>query len=178
MDFMDLKAIVKPNIIDKYDHSLVLNANSPHSNLDLSSFEKVYYLPYQPTSENLVIDFANCINVKLPDGVDLIKVVLSETATSYELGADLRLFNNRIGIDFTYYNQKTTDQILSLPISLSTGYTHAFINAGEIQNKGVELLISATIIDRSGFIWNASFNYAKNKNERLFKDKKRPKNTI
>ncbi len=83
MDFMDLKAIVKPNIIDKYDHSLVLNANSPHSNLDLSSFEKVYYLPYQPTSENLVIDFANCINVKLPDGVDLIKVVLSETATSY-----------------------------------------------------------------------------------------------
>ena len=83
MDFMDLKAIVKPNIIDKYDHSLVLNANSPHSNLDLSSFEKVYYLPYQPTSENLVIDFANCINGKLPDGVDLIKVVLSETATSY-----------------------------------------------------------------------------------------------
>jgi 6-pyruvoyltetrahydropterin/6-carboxytetrahydropterin synthase len=83
MDFMDLKAIVKPNIIDKYDHSLVLNANSPHSNLDLSSFDKVYYLPYQPTSENLVIDFANCINGKLPDGVDLIKVVLSETATSY-----------------------------------------------------------------------------------------------
>lgn len=83
MDFDVIKQIVKPEIIDKYDHSLVLNANSPHAEIDLSAFEKVFYLPYQPTSENLVADFANCIKSKLPENVELLKVVLSETATSF-----------------------------------------------------------------------------------------------
>ena len=83
MDFTDLKSIVKPEIVDKYDHSLVLNANSPHVDIDLSAFNKVYYLNYQPTSENLVLDFANFIQKQLPDGVDLLKVVLSETVSSF-----------------------------------------------------------------------------------------------
>jgi 6-pyruvoyltetrahydropterin/6-carboxytetrahydropterin synthase len=83
MDFTDLKSIVKPEIVDKYDHSLVLNANSPHADLDLSVFNKIHYLNYQPTSENLVLDFANFIQKQLPDGVDLLKVVLSETASSF-----------------------------------------------------------------------------------------------
>ncbi|MDG1719504.1 MAG: 6-carboxytetrahydropterin synthase [Flavobacteriales bacterium] len=83
MDFTDLKSIVKPTIVKKYDHSLVLNANSPHANLDLSAFDKVYYLPYQPTSENLVSDFANSIMSLLPENVELLKVVLSETVSSF-----------------------------------------------------------------------------------------------
>ena len=83
LDFDVLKSIVKPEIINKYDHSLVLNANSPHSEIDLSAFEKVFFLPYQPTSENLVADFALKIKSKLPKGVELTKVVLSETATSF-----------------------------------------------------------------------------------------------
>ncbi len=83
MDFVDLKRIVKPSIIQKYDHSLVLNANSPHAELDFSAFDKVFFLNYQPTSENLVADFARCIKENLPKGVELLKVILSETATSY-----------------------------------------------------------------------------------------------
>ena len=83
IDFAVLKKIVKPMIVERYDHSLVLNANSPHIDLDLSAFEKVYFLPYQPTSENLVQDFALQIKEKLPEGVELYKVVLSETATSF-----------------------------------------------------------------------------------------------
>ena len=83
MDFSDLKSIIKPTIINKYDHSLVLNATSPHANLDLSAFDKVYYLPYQPTSENLVTDFANSITSLLPENVELLKVVLSETVSSF-----------------------------------------------------------------------------------------------
>ena len=83
LDFDVLKSIVKPEIINKYDHSLVLNANSPHADIDLSAFEKVFFLPYQPTSENLVTDFALKIKSKLPDGIGLYKVVLSETATSF-----------------------------------------------------------------------------------------------
>ena len=83
MDFDIIKQIVKSEIVDKYDHSLVLNANSPHAKIDLSAFEKVFYLPYQPTSENLVADFATLIKSTLPEGVELYKVVLSETATSF-----------------------------------------------------------------------------------------------
>jgi 6-pyruvoyltetrahydropterin/6-carboxytetrahydropterin synthase len=83
LDFSLLKKIVKPDIVDKYDHSLVLNANSPHADIDLSAFEKVFLLPYQPTSENLVYDFAMTIQKKLPENISLYKVVLSETATSF-----------------------------------------------------------------------------------------------
>jgi len=83
LDFDILKSIVKPEIINKYDHSLVLNANSPHSEIDLSVFEKVFFLPFQPTSENLVTDFALKIKSKLPQEIELYKVVLSETATSF-----------------------------------------------------------------------------------------------
>jgi len=83
LDFDVLKSFVKPTIIDKYDHSLVLNANSPHAEIDFSAFEKVFFLPYQPTSENLVSDFALQIKNKLPEGIELYKLVLSETATSF-----------------------------------------------------------------------------------------------
>jgi 6-pyruvoyltetrahydropterin/6-carboxytetrahydropterin synthase len=83
MDFDILKELVKPTIIDKYDHSLVLNANSPHAEIDFSAFEKVFFLPYQPTSENLVSDFALQIKNNLPEGIELYKLVLSETATSF-----------------------------------------------------------------------------------------------
>ena len=83
LDFSLLKKIVKPNIVDKYDHSFVLNGSSPHADIDLSAFEKVFYLPYQPTSENLVYDFVQIIKEKLPKNISLHKVVLSETANSY-----------------------------------------------------------------------------------------------
>ena len=83
LDFDFIKKIIKEAIIEKYDHSLVLNANSPHAEIDLSAFEKVFYLPFQPTSENLVNDFAMLIKSNLPENVELLKVVLSETATSF-----------------------------------------------------------------------------------------------
>ena len=83
LDFGNLKKIVKPLIVDKYDHSLVLNANSPHAELDFSAFDKVFFLPYQPTSENLVSDFAKILKDNLPEKIDLLKVILSETATSF-----------------------------------------------------------------------------------------------
>jgi 6-pyruvoyltetrahydropterin/6-carboxytetrahydropterin synthase len=78
-----LKKIIKPTIVDKFDHSLVLNANSSHADIDLSAFEKVFHLPYQPTSENLVLDFARIIKNKLPDNIELNKLVISETTTSF-----------------------------------------------------------------------------------------------
>lgn len=87
-------------------------------------------------------------------------------ANSLEFGADLKFFNNRVGLDLTYYDQKTTDQIISIPISASSGYTKKYINAGEIDNKGIEVTLNLGIIQAAnGFNWNMNVNFAKNKNE-------------
>ncbi|MAO01530.1 MAG: 6-carboxytetrahydropterin synthase QueD [Flavobacteriales bacterium] len=83
LDFDVIKKVVKKTVVDKYDHSLVINGKSPHANVDFSAFEKVFHLEYQPTSENLVVDFANLIKEELPDNIKLYKVILSETATSF-----------------------------------------------------------------------------------------------
>ena len=81
LDFGLLKRLVKPHIIDKYDHSFVLNANSSHANIDLSAFEKVYLLPYQPTSENLVNDFVSIIDYQGYWNVNSLMVEGNESAT-------------------------------------------------------------------------------------------------
>ena len=86
IDFKDIKKIVKSEIVDVFDHALVLNNKSPHSELAtvLSNHEhKVIWVDYQPTSENMVIDFANRIVSKLPSHIKLFKVRLNETATAY-----------------------------------------------------------------------------------------------
>jgi 6-pyruvoyltetrahydropterin/6-carboxytetrahydropterin synthase len=85
IDFTVLKSIVNKTIIDEFDHSLVLNANSPHSELinNKMGFEKIILVPYQPTCENLLIDFTSRINKVLPENVKLFKLKLSETITSY-----------------------------------------------------------------------------------------------
>ncbi|HRH65117.1 MAG TPA: 6-carboxytetrahydropterin synthase [Bacteroidia bacterium] len=85
MDFTDLKKIVKTNIVDVFDHALVLNGNSPHRNIpDLNEhFEKVIFVSYQPTCENLLTDFLQRILPLFPSNVNLQVIRLHETATSY-----------------------------------------------------------------------------------------------
>ena len=77
----------------------------------------------------------------------------------------MRLFNNRLGMDFTYYSKKTENDILSATISRASGYSSARVNVGEVSNKGIELLINSGIIRRRNFEWNASLNFAYNKNK-------------
>ncbi len=90
----------------------------------------------------------------------------NELTSSYEFGADIRLFNDRLGIDFTYYNSSTTNQILPAEISASSGYQTILVNAGEITNAGIELLLTATPISiPDTFSWDVSLNFSKNKSE-------------
>ncbi|MEL6944676.1 MAG: TonB-dependent receptor [Bacteroidota bacterium] len=96
-----------------------------------------------------------------------------ELTTGIEFGADLRFFNNRLGLDVTYYDQTTTDQIIGISVSKATGYNSKLINAGEINNRGVEVMLYGTPIKTSGgFTWDVTLNYAKNRNEvvELFTD--------
>ncbi len=84
-----------------------------------------------------------------------------ERVTSYEVGADLRFFNNRLGVDVTYFVQNSVDQILPVPISNATGFAEYVTNAGELENRGVELLINATPVNTGAFRWDASLNWSK-----------------
>lgn len=89
-----------------------------------------------------------------------------EKTTSYEVGLDMRFFNERVGFDVTYYNNISTDQIIDLPTTVASGFTRQLINAGKMLNRGVELAINTTpVITESGFTWDLGFNYAKNYNE-------------
>jgi len=85
IDFGDLKKIVREIIVNKFDHALVLNNKTPHESLKGSNemFDKMIFVDYQPTSENLIIDFAERIREKLPEGINLYSMKLRETATSY-----------------------------------------------------------------------------------------------
>ncbi len=85
IDFTDFKRIVNEQVISIFDHSLVLNLNSPHAQLKElnANFEKINYVPYQPSCENLIIDFLNRINLKLPSNVIVNSLKLEETPTSF-----------------------------------------------------------------------------------------------
>lgn len=87
------------------------------------------------------------------------------TSSAYEIGLDARFFNNRIGIDFTYYVRNTKDDIVDAGVSSASGYKGVRINAGKVHNHGVELLLTAVPVKTKDFTWDTSFNFSYNKSE-------------
>jgi len=90
-----------------------------------------------------------------------------EITTSYEAGLEYMLFNGRIGMDLTLYRSFTRNQILEVPIDPTTGYSRAVVNAGNIRNQGIELVLNAKPIDNPNFKWSSTVTWAKNDNEVL-----------
>ena len=83
---------------------------------------------------------------------------------SYEFGLQGNLFKNRLGFDFTYYNTKSKDQIISAGISEASGFTSTVINAGEIESKGIELALNAVPVRlNNGFEWTVGVNFTRNR---------------
>jgi len=83
---------------------------------------------------------------------------------SFEVGTELKFFKDRIGLDFTYYNQKSRDQINRVPIPNSSGFQNRMINAGMVSNKGFEILLTSRPIVNENFKWDLSLNFARNRN--------------
>lgn len=84
------------------------------------------------------------------------------TSTETEFGIDVRFFNNRVGLDFTYYTQKTTNDILNASISEASGFSSTTVNLGQISNRGIEFLLSVTPHKSRNLTWDISLNFAKN----------------
>jgi TonB-linked SusC/RagA family outer membrane protein len=88
-----------------------------------------------------------------------------EFSTELELGTELKFFKNRLGFDITYYNRATTDQIVPITVSPTSGFTTAVVNLGRVTNKGIEIAFDATPVQlQNGFAWNIMAAFTRNRN--------------
>jgi TonB-linked SusC/RagA family outer membrane protein len=93
------------------------------------------------------------------------QIIKPELTDEFEIGAELYLFQNRVGIDFTYYNKLTNGLIQVLDIDPSSGYETQVTNLGDVRNKGIELMLNfIPVRTNSGFEWNIAYNFTKNNN--------------
>jgi len=95
-----------------------------------------------------------------------------ERKNSFEVGADIRFLKGRIGLDATYYKENTKDQIMTITAPKESGITSQLINAGNVQNKGLEIALKTTPVQTKDFRWDMTLNWNKNWNKivRLHKD--------
>ena len=90
-----------------------------------------------------------------------------ESTSSIEAGLEMYFLSRRLGFDFSWYKTNTKDQIMPVNISTATGYTSKYVNAGEIENKGVEVSLFATPFKSDDFKWDVNVNWSQNKNKVL-----------
>jgi len=88
--------------------------------------------------------------------------LLPERQNSYEFGVEMQFVDRRVGFDVSYYNTENINQITAIPLSTATGYTSAVLNAGTIENKGVEVQLNLTPIKSEDFQWDITANWSKN----------------
>jgi TonB-linked SusC/RagA family outer membrane protein len=127
------------NSVSPYSTSLAYTAGTTHTGLPLGSFSSGY-----------------SYGTNLPN-----KDLVPFTSTEMEYGVELKFLKGRLGLDFTYYDQKTTDDILQASISRASGFASTSVNLGKLTNKGVEILLTGTPV-AGAVTWEASLNFSKN----------------
>src|SRR5690606_42144730 len=91
-----------------------------------------------------------------------------ERSSEIELGFEAGLLDDRVGIDFTWYDQTTRDAFLLRPSAPSTGFPGSrYVNIGKVRNRGFEALVRGTLLARPSFTWDATFSVARNENKIL-----------
>ena len=106
------------------------------------------------------------------DGTKNNPELKSERTTNLEAGVEMNFLNNRIGMEISAYRSNTYDQIIPAAVSGSSGNLYKYVNAGNIQNQGLEILLKGTPVQTKDFSWDVTINWAKNQNEvkELFAD--------
>ncbi len=94
-------------------------------------------------------------------------ILKNENLKEFEVGLELKFFKNKLSLDVSYFNRKTTDLLTQVPIAFSAGAQVAQLNAGSMQNKGIEILLAGTLIKTKNFNWNTSIAFTKIKNNVL-----------
>ena len=129
-----------------------------------ASYVQGYANGYYVTTSSFPMNGTNAFQKSSTKGSSSLK---PEMTKEFEVGLELKFLNNRIGLDATYYNRKTSDQIFTLPVDPSTGYSYMVTNFGSVRNQGVELVLNTTPVQTKTFRWDLDFNFAKNKNKVL-----------
>ena len=119
--------------------------------------------PYQLDFVYETGSFGGAQTGTLPDTIPPI-TLKPQFANSYEAGLTIGMFDDRINFDFTYYHIRSYDQILASPIPFSSGAGNIFINSGELENKGFEIILNGQIINRKHFYFHSGLNLARNRN--------------
>ena len=88
-----------------------------------------------------------------------------ERKNSWEVGLDLRMFQSRVNLDFTYYKENTTDQIMTIKVPDISGVNEQLVNAGNIQNKGIEIALNTTPFKNKDWQWDLDFTYTRNRSK-------------
>lgn len=108
----------------------------------------------------------NNVSIMYPANQYPPKNLKPQKATSWEVGVDARLFKSKLTVDLTYYERTTKNMIMDVPISQTSGYSSMLINAGEIFNKGFEVILGGKIVENhKGFNMDLNVNWATNKNK-------------
>ena len=94
-----------------------------------------------------------------------ISTLKPEYTTTFEIGTDLNFFNSRLGLGFTWYKSNSSDQIVPVATAPSTGFSTITLNAGEVENTGIEISLNAKPVVSKDFNWNLGFNLSHNKNK-------------
>ena len=122
--------------------------------------------PYQLYNNFTVGKDENGNTTAAPGNVLFDSTVRSELIKSWEAGFDVRFFNNRLGLDAAWYKTNATRQLLNLSMDPFSGYSSRKVNAGNIQNEGVEVSLNGAILDNpKGLNWNATAQFSLNRNK-------------
>ncbi|WP_289870076.1 SusC/RagA family TonB-linked outer membrane protein [uncultured Duncaniella sp.] len=117
---------------------------------------------------NYIIKFPfNSANAFMASNTSGSNTLRPEMTSEFEVGTNLKFFNGRIDFDATYYNRVTDDQIFTLPIDPSTGFSYQVTNFGKVRNRGVELMLNTIPVQTSNFQWELGFNFSTNRNKVL-----------
>jgi TonB-linked SusC/RagA family outer membrane protein len=100
----------------------------------------------------------------IPNNVLANPNIKPESLLSREVGIELKLLNNRIGFDFTYYNNQNRDLLISVPLTGSSGFNAQYMNAATMENKGIEIMGNIVPVSTHDFNWGITVNFTKNKN--------------
>ena len=129
---------------------------------DTSPYDYLDYITINPT----FMDGALSQNPRMTiSGTKANSNLKPEKTKSWEIGMDIKFFNNRLGFDAAYFYKSTTNQIVPVRVSGATGFGFKNINAGEMSNEGFELTVNATPVKTSSFTWDVNLNIATLKNK-------------
>jgi TonB-linked SusC/RagA family outer membrane protein len=115
---------------------------------------------------DFVAPFGNALQYSLP-GTQNNQNLVPELTKSKEAGLEMAFLRNRLGFDFSYFHTNTYNQIIPVAVSTATGYSNKYVNAGDIQNQGVELSMFGSPFKTTDFSWNINVNFATNNSKVL-----------